>query len=435
GESLKQVAFLISYWGEQIGQKVKKICDCYHCHMVPYPSTPQEQSDRLQELATQIEDLKLVLNQSEEYLSQILQKVVRVLEPWVVRIRKMKAIYLVLNQCNFDITGKCLIAEVWCPASDLHRLQGALERGSRKAGATVPSFYNQIPTNQSPPTLNRTNQFTAGFQSIVDAYGVGTYQEVNPAVYTIITFPFLFAVMFGDVGHGLIMSLFAAWMVLNQNDPKLRKEPNEIWRMFFEGRYLILLMGLFSIYTGLIYNDCFSLSLALFPSAWHVEPMINNIWSSTDLREVPYLSLDPNTSDVFQGVYPFGIDPIWHLANNRLNFLNSFKMKMSVILGIVHMCFGVTLSVFNYMHFRKRWFILLVFVPEILFLLCLFGYLVFLIIYKWIVYSAENSKFAPSILIHFIDMFLFTSSAGNADLYNSQVRTRPTAGKQERDLK
>lgn len=50
----------------------------------------------------------------------------------------------------------------------------------RKSGATVPSFVNRIPTNNTPPTLIRTNKFTSGFQNIVDAYGVGSYREVNP---------------------------------------------------------------------------------------------------------------------------------------------------------------------------------------------------------------------------------------------------------------
>lgn len=40
---------------------------------------------------------------------------------------------------------------------------------------------------------------------------------------------------------------------------------------------------------------------------------------------------------------------IWNLATNRLTFLNSFKMKMSVILGIIHMTFGVVLGIFNHL--------------------------------------------------------------------------------------
>ncbi|XP_021778822.1 V-type proton ATPase 116 kDa subunit a isoform X2 [Papio anubis] len=429
GEVIKWYVFLISFWGEQIGHKVKKICDCYHCHVYPYPNTAEERREIQEGLNTRIQDLYTVLHKTEDYLRQVLCKAAESVYSRVIQVKKMKAIYHMLNMCSFDVTNKCLIAEVWCPEADLQDLRRALEEGSRESGATIPSFMNIIPTKETPPTRIRTNKFTEGFQNIVDAYGVGSYREVNPALFTIITFPFLFAVMFGDFGHGFVMFLFALLLVLNENHPRLNQS-QEIMRMFFNGRYILLLMGLFSVYTGLIYNDCFSKSVNLFGSGWNVSAMYTSshppaerkkmvLWNDSVVRHNSILQLDPSVPGVFQGPYPLGIDPIWNLATNRLTFLNSFKMKMSVILGIIHMTFGVILGIFNHLHFRKKFNIYLVSIPELLFMLCIFGYLIFMIFYKWLVFSAETSRVAPSILIEFINMFLFPTSKTNG-LYTGQ---------------
>ena len=33
------------------------------------------------------------------------------------------------------------------------------------------------------------------------------YQEANPAMFTAITFPFLFGMMYGDIGHGSVLTV------------------------------------------------------------------------------------------------------------------------------------------------------------------------------------------------------------------------------------
>ncbi|XP_073477576.1 V-type proton ATPase 116 kDa subunit a 4 [Aquarana catesbeiana] len=422
-EEVKKNVFIIFYQGEQLKQKIKKICDGFKATVYPCPETASERRDMAADVNTRIEDLNAVITQTESHRQRVLLEAAQNLSKWTVKVKKMKAVYHVLNLCNIDVTQQCVIAEIWCPVSDKERIKRSLHLGMERSGSTIAPILTNIPTTMEPPTFNRINKFTAGFQNIVDAYGVGNYREMNPTPYTIITFPFLFAVMFGDCGHGLVMLGFASWMIWKEKQLLASKVDNEIWNTFFGGRYLIFLMSIFSIYTGFIYNDCFSKSFNIFGSSWSVRPMFTRgNWTVDLLHQATALELDPAVPGVFSGnPYPFGIDPIWNIAKNKLTFLNSYKMKMSVVIGITQMVFGVMLGLVNHINFRNRINIILQFIPEIIFILCLFGYLVFMVIFKWCTYNANNSNVAPSILIHFINMFLFNyNDPTNPPLYEHQ---------------
>ena len=70
---------------------------------------------------------------------------------------------------------------------------------------------------------------------------------------------------------------------------------------------------------------------------------------------------------------------------NELYYYNSLKMKMSVLIrGSPQMLLGITLSGMNAVHRRKLYDFLFEFVPQMIFMLSIFGYLCFLVLYKWV---------------------------------------------------
>ncbi|KRG01553.1 uncharacterized protein Dmoj_GI22777, isoform K [Drosophila mojavensis] len=410
GDQVYKSVFIIFFQGDQLKTRVKKICEGFRATLYPCPEAPADRREMAMGVMTRIEDLNTVLGQTQDHRHRVLVAAAKNLKNWFVKVRKIKAIYHTLNLFNLDVTQKCLIAECWVPLLDIETIQLALRRGTERSGSSVPPILNRMQTFENPPTYNRTNKFTKAFQALIDAYGVASYREMNPAPYTIITFPFLFAVMFGDLGHGAIMALFGLWMIRKEKGLAAQKTDNEIWNIFFGGRYIIFLMGVFSMYTGLIYNDIFSKSLNIFGSHWHLSYNKSTVWNNN------YLQLSPATSDYEGTPYPFGMDPIWQVASsNKIVFQNAYKMKISIIFGVLHMIFGVIMSWHNHTYFRNRLSLLYEFIPQLLFLVVLFFYLVLLMFIKWNRYAATNAfpmteACAPSILITFIDMVLFKNS-------------------------
>jgi V-type H+-transporting ATPase subunit a len=145
---------------------------------------------------------------------------------------------------------------------------------------------------------------------------VPRYKEANPALFTTVTFPFLFGIMFGDIGHGSLLFLASAILVFFPNE--FKKYPS--LEMVIKMRYMLLMMGFFAVFCGFIYNDFLSIPLNIFGSCYNME---------TGNR------LTPNC------IYPFGIDPVWYLSQQELQFMNSVKMKIAVIFGVCHMMLGL----------------------------------------------------------------------------------------------
>ncbi|KJH48051.1 V-type ATPase subunit family protein [Dictyocaulus viviparus] len=348
-------------------------------------------------------------------------------------LNKSRIGHWLFQSVDYDI--KMLITVFWnCSGTVCHTVVELLRIFplQNMSGSTVHAVLNEMQTNHIPPTYFKLNKFTQGFQNIVDAYGIANYREVNPAPWSIITFPFLFAVMFGDSGHGIVMLLAALTFIVFEKKLISMKIKDEIFNTFFGGRYVVLLMGMFSIYTGLLYNDIYSKSINIFGSSWKNPYSLSLLKSleedgysknqTVDLTWSPQYAFDSDLAS-----YPFGVDPIWNIAKNKLNFLNPLKMKTSIILGIGQMAFGLVLSLCNHIHNRSFVDIFFVFVPQCFFLGSIFVYLCVMVVLKWIFFYVNptfifgrlypGSNCAPSLLIGLINMFML--KAREVGYYNA----------------
>ena len=72
-------------------------------------------------------------------------------------------------------------------------------------------------------------------------------------------------------------------------------------------------------------------------------------------------------------VYLFGVDPIWNLSKNSLPFINSLKMKISIIIGVLQMLFAIILKGLNSIHNRNKIDFFFEFIPQLIFMFSIFG--------------------------------------------------------------
>ena len=373
-------------------KKILKACEIFQAsrYSVPKSSKIREELDALN---ADIHDKKAMLQSIERTLNDLLKELNKFQEINGYKYLIYK-IYFEQQRLIYTNLGKCILREnfvdgrVWIPQNKLDLIEQTLNNlfkdKENKINASLTDIENE--PNINPPTLIITNEFTSVPQMIVDTYGTPRYKEINPGYFTIITFPFLFGVMFGDIGHSLFLLCLSIYLFIQNKS--LSKSSNSMVQILAQSRYFILLMGFFALYCGLLYNDFLSVPI-YFSSCY------NKFGKSGE-----YLDKKKDCK------YKFGVDPVWIISNNELTFVNSLKMKFSVIIGVFQMSMGIVLKGLNAIYDKNLVDCLFVFIPQLIFMLILFGYMDALIFLKWSVNYDNEEDTAPDIKSYLMNIVL-----------------------------
>lgn len=147
--------------------------------------------------------------------------------------------------------------------------------------------------------------------------------------------------MFGDIAHGGVLLALGIYLVLF--DDSVRRSS---LKFFSPLRYMIIMMGFFAFYCGWIYNDFMAMNINVFGSCFDPPSRL----SEEEEKGAEPMPIYPRSKSC---IYPFGIDPVWGRAENELVYVNGLKMKLSVIIAVIHMTVGVCLKAANSIFFKK----------------------------------------------------------------------------------
>ena len=382
-----------------LANKIIQICDIFGASRFTIP--------KREDLQNEINNIQQEIYEKKEYLKTVETSIKEFFKDKIGENElpgkyDMYKLYFLQEKLLFSNLNKCklhkdlLDGEVWIPEEKLELVQEAINKISSKNPnklTAVLSDFDELESTK-PPTYLKVNDFTMPFQMIVSEYGVPRYREVNPGLFTIITFPFMFGVMFGDIGHGSLILIVSIWLCLKK-DEILKTMPD--FKMLVKTRYFFLMCGFFAFFNGWIYDDFFATPLGIFGTCYE-----NKMGDDGKM-------IAERKGDC---VYPIGLDPKWYAATNELAFLNSFKMKMSVIIGVLQMILGLFLKGMNGIYFADYIDFFFEFIPQLIFMCLLFGYMCLMIYIKWGTDWSDDTSKAPSIISQLLLIFLNMGSTG-----------------------
>ena len=248
----------------------------------------QELQEKISELKAQIAGLQKQIddnwNQEAEKCQQVFSKLEEL--DTYFNIRK----YVAKHDNSFILTG-------WIPEEDEENFR---ERLSKIDGIDYAVEDASEAVRHTPPTRLVNKKLFKPFEFFVDMFGLPNYHEIDPTPFVAITYVLIFGAMFGDFGHGVVLSIVGFLM----------------WRLkkMSIGRILIP-CGISSALFGILFGDCFGF-----------ENTFNPLYQAMGFAEKPIHVMEPATTNyiIYTSV---GVGCVMVVIAMALNIISGLKQK------------------------------------------------------------------------------------------------------------
>lgn len=118
---------------------------------------------------------------------------------------------------RFPSRGEVYLVPGWVPERRLERLSAEVRAAA--TGPVVLQIQPPGPTRRGVPTLLSAPRWLQPFQMLVTTFGLAGYREVDPTLPAAVTFLLMYGMMFGDIGHGLLLAASGAALSARSGAP------------------------------------------------------------------------------------------------------------------------------------------------------------------------------------------------------------------------
>ena len=212
---------------------------------------------------------------------------------------------------NFGSTKTVHVLEGWVPAKRATESEDIVKR--RSDGYCIVEV-TEAADDEQPPTQLQNPRFAKPYEMMVKMFGIPAYKEFDPTLLMAIVFPFFFAFMFPDVGHGFILLLLGllVGVFMKGIGPGMK-----------DLGLIMIPCGIGSMITGLLFGEIFGWGEAAEAYVGEqVHPLMQPIWFDPILE-----AHDPIIFGITSGVVAFFV--------------------ITLIIGGVHLSAAVILDIIN----------------------------------------------------------------------------------------